>query len=138
MTGLEIFEARIFIGHLGRPPNLNIERQGNRYKRHDVVTAWREAAAKAWANLALPPRTDRVTVCAQPHYRTYASRPDTGACLPAVKAALDGIVDTGYLSDDNPDYVMLLCLGAPVMASDHGDGLMVWIRSWLGDEREDW
>ena len=138
MTGLEIVEARIFIGHLGRPPNLNIERQGNRWKRHEVVTAWREAAAEAWAELDLPPRTDQVTVCAQPHYATRRSRPDTGACLPAVKAALDGIVDTGYLSDDNPDFVMELRLCAPVMKSDYGDGLMVWLETWIEDERQDW
>lgn len=30
---------------------------------------------------------------------------DTGACHPAVKAAIDGIVDAGVLLDDSPQYV---------------------------------
>jgi hypothetical protein len=35
-------------------------------------------------------------------------RPDLGACYPAVKAAIDGIVAAGVLPDDNDDYVRLL------------------------------
>lgn len=35
-------------------------------------------------------------------------RPDLGACLPAAKAAIDGIVAAGVLPDDNDDYVRLL------------------------------
>ncbi len=33
-------------------------------------------------------------------------RPDVGACYPAVKAAIDGIVDAGVLDDDNPDHLL--------------------------------
>ena len=130
MTGLQIVPSTIFIGHLGRPPGLNIERQGNRWKRHEAVSAWRKAAAEAWAELDLPPRLHAVTVHVEPHYRTNASRPDTGSCLPAAKAAIDGLVDAHALPADTPDWVRELRFHAPVMKSDAGDGLMVRLAPW--------
>ena len=95
-----------------RPWTLNVERQGNRYKRAALVKKWR----KAFADLAegFSP-LEQVAVIAQPELRNRASMPDTGACIGAVKAAIDGLVDAGVLVEDGPAVVKSLTFLAPVV-----------------------
>ncbi len=49
------------------------------------------------------------------------SQQDVGACFPAAKAAIDGLVGAGVIPDDTPDHVITLTFRAPVVGQ--GDGL---------------
>jgi len=48
---------------------------------------------------------------------------DTSACLPAVKAAVDGLVDGGLFLDDTGDHVKCIVFWAPVRSKS--DALMI-------------
>lgn len=99
-----------------RPWTLNVERQGqtSRWKLAELVRAWR----MDFQLLALEARTpplDAVTVTARPELKNRRSMPDTGACIGAVKAGIDGLVDAGVIPHDGPDVVRRLTFEAPVV-----------------------
>jgi hypothetical protein len=72
-----------------------------------MVRAWREAFY--WlSKQGRVPTLDCATVVAQPLVRNRRSLPDVGACYPAVKAAVDGIVDAGVLADDDAEHLLAL------------------------------
>ena len=48
------------------------------------------------------------------------SMPDVAACYPAVKAAIDGLVDAGVVPDDGPFNVMRITFRAPEIANRDG------------------
>jgi hypothetical protein len=54
-------------------------------------------------------------------YLARGPRQDLGACFPASKAGIDGLVDAGVWPDDTPDWVTRLEFRPPVMGQ--GDGL---------------
>lgn len=113
-----------------RPWSLNVERAGNRWKRAEMIREWREAFC--WLALVeeIPPLTTLV-VHAHPFYRTARSIPDTAACVGSVKAAIDGLVDAGVLTDDTPDIVRTVTFHAPVVdRSRHSDALTLWIAEY--------
>ena len=85
--------------HRARPWTANAERRMHPHERADLVGQWRHAFA-ILARAAHVPHLDRVVVTAMPVLRNRRSRPDTGACFPAVKAAVDGLVDPGANSTD--------------------------------------
>lgn len=97
-----------------RPWTLNSERSNSRgHWNHRALTReWRDAfhllALEAGA-----PRYEHVVVTAQPELRNRSGMPDTGACIGAVKAAVDGLVDAGVLTDDGPNIVQRLTFEAP-------------------------
>lgn len=95
-----------------RPWSLNVERQGNRWKRAALVKEWREH----FADLAKgQPPMEAVNVTVQPELRNRSGEPDTGACIGAAKAAIDGLVDAGVLAEDGPKVVRRLTFLAPVV-----------------------
>ena len=68
---------------------------------------------------------------------------DVGACFPAAKAAIDGLVDAGLWPDDTADHVVELIFRAPIRKS--GDWLHLEIqpvthtpnfRNWTPDENK--
>lgn len=98
--------------HPDRPWTLNIERQGNKWRRAALVSEWRGV----FHLLALEqhiPRLAAITVTVRPELRHRGSMPDTGACIGAAKAAIDGLVDAGVIDDDGPDIVRRLTFEAP-------------------------
>ena len=95
-----------------RPPTLNIERQQHRMTRAKWTREWRAHFADVAAG---SPRLRQVAVIAQPELRNRAAMPDTGACIGAVKAAIDGLVDAGVLVEDGPAVVRSLTFLAPVV-----------------------
>lgn len=95
-----------------RPWTLNVERQGNRWKRAKLVKEWRAHFAEVAAGM---PAMVAVAVIAQPELRNRAAMPDTGACIGAAKAAIDGLVDAGVLAEDGPAVVRSLTFLAPVV-----------------------
>lgn len=95
-----------------RPWSLNVERQGNRWKRAALVKEWRAAFADLAAGHA-PLRSIDVTVF--PELKNRSGEPDTGACIGAAKAAIDGLVDAGVIPEDGPRFVTRLSFLAPVV-----------------------
>lgn len=96
-----------------RPWTLNLERQGaggGKYKRAALTKEWRGEFARQAAGLAPLARCE-VTV--QPETRNNVMA-DTGACVGAAKAAIDGLVDAGVLEGDGPRIVRRLTFLAPV------------------------
>lgn len=86
-----------------RPWTTNAERRGNRYQRAALTKEWREAFY--WlAKQRHVPRLDQVEIVAEP-WQAKGILADTAACNPAVKAAIDGLVDAGVIPDDTSAYV---------------------------------
>lgn len=67
------------------------------------------------AKAARIPRLDHCEIIVTQELRDRRSLPDLGACFPAVKAAIDGLVDAGVLVDDGPAYLRRLIFEAIVI-----------------------
>lgn len=100
--------------HRARPWTTNAERRMHHHERAALVAEWRQAFA-VLARAERIPRLERVVVVGMQVLASRRSRPDVGACLPAVKAAVDGLVDAGVLVDDDPDHVVELRFTAPAV-----------------------
>jgi hypothetical protein len=99
-----------------RPFTLNGERKLVPHARAALVRQWREAFG--WeAKVARVEQFGAVDVVVTPYLHTMV-RQDTGGCIPAAKAAIDGLVDVGVLPSDGPDVVRSLKFLAPI----HGEG----------------
>lgn len=94
-------------------------------KRAALVKDTREAFG--WmAKAQQLPEMRAVHVYATPLAKNGKWRQDVGACFPAVKAAIDGLVDAGILPDDNPDFVRQLTFFPMELGSV--DGLRIEIE----------
>ena len=90
--------------HGQRPWTSNAERTWHHMKRASKVKDQREAFG--WlAKAHEVPTLGAVVVHATPLAKDRRWRQDVGGCFPAVKAAIDGLVDRGVLEDDDPDFV---------------------------------
>lgn len=105
------------LSHEERPWTLNNERKLHHHARAKIVKVWREAYC-VLAQEAMMPAMTAVEVVAQPYVLNARYRQDVGACFPAVKAAIDGVVDAGVLIDDNANIVVKLTFLAPLMGRD--------------------
>lgn len=85
-------------------------------------TYWRLLAAQQ----NLPRGLQRVSIVATPLHRDRRSPQDVAACAPAVKAAVDGLVDHGLIPDDNPDHLLEITFRPPEVCG--ADGLRLLIR----------
>lgn len=100
-----------------RPWTLNSERSGGkrgtggRYGTASLTREWRqEFCLLAKSQRMRPLRWVNIEVAQLCRDHRI---PDVGACLPAVKAAIDGLVDAGVIPDDGPKYVHSLLFTAP-------------------------
>lgn len=78
---------------------------------------------EAWWALAVEakiPHLDRVRVVVTPLHRDRRSPQDCGACAPAAKAAIDGLVDAGVLADDNADHLVEVTFRPPNVCGRDG------------------
>lgn len=98
-----------------RPWTTNAERKHAHWaKRAALVSTWRTYFAYAakrypaleWAEFEVEP------------FQKGGRLQDTGACHPAVKAAIDGLVDAGILEDDSPAYVRAITFLPPQRGKD--------------------
>jgi Holliday junction resolvase RusA-like endonuclease len=107
-----------------RPWTTNAERRWHHYKRAQVV---RDARARwAWHALAARvPRLDRVEIDVRPHSKDRRWKPDVAACYPAVKAAIDGLVDARVLEDDDDRHVVALRFLPVVIGERNGLEIVV-------------
>lgn len=86
-----------------RPWTTNKERTEHHMTRAKRVKEWREAFAWLAKSKRIPPLV-WMRIGAQPWQKGGVLQ-DVAACNPAVKAAIDGLVDAGVLPDDSPEYL---------------------------------
>lgn len=114
--------------HHRRPWTTNAERTWNMYARARTVREWRGAFWGLALEAKLPrPFLVPVVITAMPVLSDHR-RQDVGACYPAVKAAIDGLVDAGVLKEDNPDYVASIVFVRPEVGAK-GDALVLRIET---------
>lgn len=96
-----------------RPRTLNKERSGNRFERAKFTAETRQLFGLLLKNEQVPKLTGAsVSVKLWQKGRLQ----DTGACMPYVKAAIDGMVDAGMFIDDTGDHVVSINFYAPERA----------------------
>lgn len=95
-----------------RPWTTNAERAGNHWERARLVKEWRTAFHILAKEAKIPP-LKWVSITAEPFSNSKGRLQDVAACNPAVKAAIDGIVDAGVLPDDSPKYLSSITFMSP-------------------------
>lgn len=113
-----------------RPFTANGDRQRHYHAKAALVKEWRDAFCLL-ARSQRVPRFAAVVVTVTQHTASRRSLPDTGACAPAAKAAIDGLVDAGVLPGDGPDVVRALTFLAPVVSG--ADALELSLVAWHGE-----
>jgi hypothetical protein len=94
-----------------RPWTTNSERAGNRWQRADNVKTWRNAFCILARNQKIP--TLKQCDIIVEVYQKGGRLQDVAACNPAVKAAIDGLVDAKVMPDDSPAYLQSITFKAP-------------------------
>jgi hypothetical protein len=95
-----------------RPWTMNRERRGDQHwSQTRLRTAeWRKAF---WAlGIQQRRRFERASITVEVFMRAPVA--DTGACYPAVKAAIDGLVDAGVLPGDTGQHLPSITFLAPI------------------------
>lgn len=93
-----------------RPWTTNAERRGNRYGRAANTKRWREMFAILASTVKLPTITDAIV---EVELVLKGPLQDTAACNPAVKAAIDGMVDAKLLPNDTGEHIKAITFYAP-------------------------
>jgi hypothetical protein len=112
------------ITYAARPWTLNRERAGHWRVHRQATDLWRQV----FGQLAGDRRVPRFKACVIEVSVTVNRPPvaDTGACIGAAKAAVDGLVDAGRLPDDGPTVVRMLTFHAPTRTGH--DSLTLTVR----------
>lgn len=117
-----------------RPWTTNAERASNRWHRAELVKQWRTAFTLL-ARAQNAPTLTGVHITAQP-YQKSGRLADVAAHNPAVKAAIDGLVDAGVMEDDSPEHLHAITFLPP----QHGrNALTLTVRGetkWTGTQSE--
>lgn len=92
-----------------RPWTLNQERSLDKFEHRRTTKEWREAFFWLAKAKKIPPLVS-ATFTAHSVVPNRRHIPDPGNIYPAVKAAIDGIVDAGVLPKDTGDFVMSITL----------------------------
>lgn len=87
-----------------RPWTINEERRMHWSKLSEIKAMWRQRGAVEAKRMKIPPLIT-ATLSVQPVIKDRKSEPDIGACMGAVKALVDGLVDAKVLPDDSGDYL---------------------------------
>lgn len=95
-----------------RPWTLNAERRDHWTQSRALTREWREAFS--WLAVRDRRRFSSCSITVVVQMRPPMQ--DTGNAYGAAKAAIDGLVDAGVLSNDGPDVVRLLTFRAPIRA----------------------
>ena len=103
---------------------------------HRKTQELRKAAFWHWRQALGPPSKDKhlplLTVNVWPRYKDKRLA-DVGAGMPMLKAVIDGLVDTKWIRDDNPEFIQRIIFHAPTwhhtenstyitLTSEHGSG----------------
>ena len=95
-------------------------------ERAALTREWREAFGWLARKEHLAPVSQAIIVV-QPHLRFKRSM-DCDACMPAAKAAIDGLIDAGVLIDDKPPNIVEIRYSAPILDSEDGLTLLIYNR----------
>lgn len=112
-----------------RPTLLNQERAGGKWSSVAATREWREAF-HLLALEAKVPKLQQATVEVRHTKAGKGKVPDVCACVPSVKAAVDGMVDAGVLPDDTPKHLLAVTFHAPVRGET--DSLELVVSSVCG------
>lgn len=110
---------------VGKILTVNAERAANRWVRAEFVKEWRTEFG--WRSKTVP-KMAWFSVVAMP-FQQRGRLQDVGACLPAVKAAIDGLVDRGVVPDDDARYVRSIVFHPPQRGEN---GLTILVRGPKG------
>ena len=118
----------------GRLWTLNGERKFRHWSERSNQTAiWRHAVAvEAKSAHFVPMQPARIRIVPMQRSGVLA---DVGAHFPVAKAAIDGLVDAGFMDDDSPRHLIELTMSRPVRA-DH-DGLVITMFQLVIDAERD-
>lgn len=114
-----------------RPPTLNKERSGGnrggggRFGRSRTTIEWRNFYRDQALALDIPHLME-IHVTATPLHKNRRSPQDVGACFPATKAAIDGLVDAFVVPDDSPEHLTSLTFRAPLVCGRDGLSLTIY------------
>ena len=86
----------------------NVAHQKTKKLREDAFWYWRQALGPCPPGKFLP----LLTVNVWPRF-TDRRLQDVGAAMPMLKAVIDGLVDTQWLKDDNPENIQRIIFHAP-------------------------
>lgn len=103
--------TKVELVYHARPWTINEERAKNRWVRADRTREWRQAFFWLAKAQKIPCLTDCVIIATP--YQEKGRMQDVAACVPAVKAAIDGIVDAGVLIDDAPTHLKAITFNQP-------------------------
>jgi hypothetical protein len=123
----ELDDLRVRINR--RPWTVNGQRNMNHFQIASLVKEWRglakEAAEMALEGTERPPWPVEVEVFVM--LRGKRSQ-DCGAAYPAVKAAIDGLVDAGVIPDDTPEYLGSIIMNSPAFGMPE-DAVVLFVRA---------
>lgn len=105
-----------------KPMSSNQQRKLHHYREAKIVKEWREAFALL-ARAEQMPRCERILIDAYQVCKDRRTAYDTGSVFPAIKMAVDGLRDAGVIDDDRGEQVAMICIGAPKIEPDYGEGL---------------
>jgi len=95
-----------------RPWTTNAERRLNRWKRAELVKEWRTAFHLLARAQRIPTQTQPIIITATVEQKGGVLQ-DVAACNPAVKAAIDGLVDAKIIPDDNSQWLPAIHFTSP-------------------------
>lgn len=95
-----------------RPWTTNTERTEHHFKRAERTKNFRDSFHYLARSEKIPPMI-WLSITAEPHQKGGVLA-DVGACNPAVKAAIDGLVDAKVLPDDSSIYLKSLIFLPPI------------------------
>ena len=124
--------ATLTVSELGRPLTVNGQRRHTGRAWASQVNKWRNAAFILAAEQRLQRMDKPAVITAVPRHKNGRSPQDTGACYPALKAAIDGLVDYGVLAGDGAAHVRTIVLTAPLRGPY--DGLDIHLSEWEGHD----
>jgi hypothetical protein len=116
----------------GRPLTINGVAKMHRQQWATATRNLRAEWTVLWidAGLARVAAAWPIEVRVIPLHRTRRTPQDVGACAPAAKAAIDALVDVGFIPDDDPEWVRRVTFCAPDVGEV--DGLELHISRFEG------
>lgn len=109
----------------GRPALMNAERSAHWREHRERTRVTRTEAMYAFRKEAMT--NGSMAMVKVDVYPSYGDNrlPDTGSCLPAAKAIIDGAVDADLIPHDGPQVVTHLAFHRPKVDADLGDGVFI-------------
>jgi hypothetical protein len=118
----------------GRPLTVNKVYGEHWRTRHEIVQAARQEAKIVAIICGLgraKPKPAAVSIEATPINPDGRWLADVGAIYPHVKAAIDGIVDSGAIPNDTPEYVRRITMHPPEVVPGRKVGLFILVLEEL-------